>query len=76
MVSLSVLRQHLATVKISSLANLCILFDCDAGLLRQMLTHWVRKGCVRCFTRTSACGGSCQQCAPPAVEIYEWILTT
>ncbi len=70
---LSDLRAYLRTRHAVSLATLSQHFGCDAVLLRQMLAHWQRKGAVRCFLRTSQCGGSCRQCPQASVEMYEWV---
>jgi len=67
------IRAYLMNVKISSLAALAAYFDRDVEILRQMLRFWVQKGCVRCFTKTAACGGSCAKCPSAATEIYEWL---
>lgn len=67
------IRAYLIRVKISSLAALAAYFDRDADVLRQMLTHWVRKGSVRCFTKTAACGGVCAKCPQATTELYEWL---
>jgi hypothetical protein len=67
------LKHYLVQVKITSLASLSRYFNCDAELLRQMLTHWIRKGQVRHCRKTPNCGVKCMQCNPLLTEIYEWI---
>jgi hypothetical protein len=71
--SLVEIKQHLMKVKMASLASLCAYFKTDSDLLRQMLGHWIRKGCVRQCMKTAACGRTCMKCSVPAVEIYEWV---
>jgi len=71
--SLLDLKKYLMQVKIASLSSLCIYFNCDSDLLRVMLQHWVRKGCLRQFNKTAACGVKCTQCIPAMTEIYEWV---
>jgi hypothetical protein len=72
--SLLELKQHLMQSKITTLGNLAQYFHCDdPELLRSMLRHWVRKGCLRQFTKTPACGTRCAQCSDLDYEIYEWI---
>ena len=69
------IKKYLMTVKIASLANLCTYFNCESELLRQMLGHWMRKGCVRKCAQ-NACGTSCaSQCSPLKSEIYEWVVS-
>jgi hypothetical protein len=72
--SLLEIKNYLMQVKVASLSHLCVYFNCDSELLRNMMCHWQRKGCVRKFTKTPACGGQCNKCTPPVTEIYEWVL--
>ena len=67
------LKNYLQQVKIASLAKICAHFNCDSDLLRNMMGHWLRKGCIRQFTQSPGCGKTCMKCVPPTVEIYEWI---
>jgi hypothetical protein len=67
------IKHYLMQVKMTSLANISAYFKCDAEVLRQMLSHWVRKGCVRQCKKTANCGVKCQQCSPQVIEIYEWV---
>lgn len=71
--SLLEIKQYLMKVKMTSLSSLCVYFNADADLTRQMLGHWVRKGCVRQCQKTPACGSSCGKCSPLVTEIYEWV---
>lgn len=67
------LKNYLMRVKLASLSSLSAYFNCEADLLRHMLEHWIRKGCVRKCLRTPACGTQCGQCSEFATEIYEWV---
>jgi hypothetical protein len=70
------IKNYLMRVKVASLAHLCTYFNCDSELLRNMLGHWVRKGCVRKCEKTSACMAKCSmQCSPLKTEIYEWVMS-
>lgn len=71
--SLLDIKRYLIQVKIASLASLCTYFNCEADLLRNMLAHWVKKGCVRQCKKTPNCGVKCGQCSPMLTEIYEWV---
>lgn len=72
--SLLEIKNYLQQVKIASIEKLSAHFKCDSGVLRNMMSHWLRKGCIRQFVQSSACGKTCGKCAtPPVVEIYEWI---
>ena len=71
--SLLDVKQHLIQVKITSLGSIAQHFHCDAELMRNMLGHWVRKGCVRQFSKTPGCGERCGKCNVLEYEIYEWV---
>ncbi len=72
--SLLDIKHYLSRVKVASLANLSAYFNYDAEMLRNMLKHWERKGCVRKCMKTSACGSSCHQCSFATTELYEWVV--
>ena len=67
------IKHYLMRVKISSLAGLCAYFKAEPDNLRQLLNHWLRKGCVKQCMQTPACGTACGKCAPAKTEIYEWV---
>lgn len=67
------IKNYLMRVKIASLSSLCTYFNCDSDLLRGMLSHWIRKGCVRQCLKTANCGTKCVKCSPSVTEIYEWV---
>lgn len=71
--SLQEIKNYLMQVKIASLASLSAHFKCDADVLRCMMAHWMKKGCIRQFNKTPACGGACVKCPSQQVEIYEWL---
>lgn len=70
--SLLDIRNYLSQVKVASLASIAAYFKKNPELLRDMLAHWIRKGKIRKFAKTAACGGKCVKCDPMWVEIYEW----
>lgn len=67
------IKSHMMQVKMASLSSLCVYFNCDSGVLRDMLSHWVRKGKLRQCMKTPQCGVKCSQCSPLVTEIYEWV---
>lgn len=69
------IKNYLMKVRIASLSSLCVYFNCDSELLRAMLGHWVRKGCIRKCTKKDACGTKCMQCSTLTTEIYEWVFS-
>jgi putative ferrous iron transport protein C len=72
--SLLDIKTYLMRVRITSLANLATYFNTNPDVLRGMLSHWLRKGCLRKCQKTAACGGSCFKCDPLITEIYEWVM--
>lgn len=72
--SLLALKQHLMCVRVATLGSLCRLFNAEPDTVRGMMTHWVRKGCVRQCLKTPACGSRCAQCPAADTEVYEWAL--
>ena len=72
--SLLEIKRYLMNVKMASIETLSAHFHCQSDVLRDMILHWVRKGCVRQFSQSSPCAKTCGKCAtPPVLEIYEWI---
>lgn len=71
--SLIALKQYLMQVRMTSLANLCLVFHADAARVRCMLEHWIVKGKVRRCMQTPRCGSSCGKCPVANVEWYEWV---
>lgn len=71
--SLLEIKSYLMRVKMASLSSLCTYFNCDSELLRNMLGHWIRKGCVRKCEKKQGCGTKCTQCPVAATEMYEWV---
>jgi len=37
-----------------------------------MLEHWVKKGLAQKLPTGSSCKGSCRNCSPDTIEIYQW----
>ena len=68
------IKKYLMEVKVASLSKLCAHFCCDSEVLRGMMGHWLRKGCIRQFTQSPDCGKTCMTCVKPTVEIYEWVV--
>jgi len=71
--SLVAIKQHMMTVKMATLASLCILFNTEADTLRCMLQHWISKGKIRQCLKKPACGSRCFKCPSETTEIYEWV---
>jgi hypothetical protein len=70
--SLLDLKKHMMSVRMASLASLCALFKTDPETMRCLLSHWMRKGCVRKCTKKPACATKCFKCPVADIEMYEW----
>ena len=71
--SLVDLKKYLQQVRISSLSTISAYFNAEPDTLRQMLGHWIRKGCIKQCMKTPACATVCGKCSPLTTEIYEWV---
>lgn len=67
------IKQYMMRVKLASLSSLSLYFNVDPDTLRPMLSHWVRKGCLRSGLKTPNCGSQCGKCSPLVTELYEWV---
>jgi len=67
------IKHRMTEVKIASLSSLCVYFDCESAVLRNMLAHWVRKGKMIQCKKNPKCGVKCGACSPLTTEIYEWV---
>ncbi len=74
--SLLDIKQHMMSVKMASLGNLCALFGADPDTMRCFLGHWMQKGKIRQCPKTPACGSKCFKCPAMATEYYEWVDAT
>ena len=71
--SLLDIKNYMMKVRMASLSSLCVYFNSEASVLRDMLAHWVRKGKMRQCMKTPRCGVKCGQCSVASTEIYEWV---
>lgn len=71
--SLIEIKRHLLQVKVATLSSLCLLFNAEPETVRCLLSHWIRKGCVRQCTKKPACGSQCFKCPTTSTELYEWV---
>ena len=71
--TLSQLRGFLQSRGGASLLDVAKFFDVDAESMESVLTHWMRKGRVRCQGCTRACFG-CRGCPMSALNaLYFWV---
>ena len=70
--SLIQLKNHLEANRWANLKHLTQLFNVEPDILRDMLSHLVRKGWVTGGPKTRRCGEACQRCSPLLTEIYQW----
>ena len=71
--SLIELKNYMQQVKISDLLTMSVHFKTDPTVIRPMLHHWQRKGCVRQCPRLNRCGSQCMKCNPLMTEVYQWL---
>ena len=71
--SLVELKQYMMRVKVSNVFNISAHFGVSPEIVRDRLSHWIRKGRVRCTTKTTKCGTQCAKCSPYLREVYEWV---
>jgi hypothetical protein len=70
MMNLIVLKNYLEDIaKPVSLSDLAKAFKADPALLREMLSHWVRKQKVNLIKPAQTCS-QCPQCDPNCREYY------
>ncbi len=64
----TILRAH----RFMNLYELSQLLQAQPEVVREMLQHWIRKGCVRKCPTAESCGSKCVKCSPLMLECYEW----
>jgi putative ferrous iron transport protein C len=66
------LRDYVKKRNRVNLRELALHFQRDPDTLREILTHWLRKGVICRAPQPSGCGSRCGQCHPSVAEIYCW----
>ena len=66
------IKTYLIANKRATLDDLVNHFHSSPEVMRDMLSHWVRKGKVIKDSQMPNCGKSCGHCNIPQIEIYEW----
>jgi putative ferrous iron transport protein C len=54
-----------------NLKDLSLHFQRDPETMRDMLSHWIRKGIIKRIESPTSCGTSCFQCQPAIAEVYQ-----
>ncbi len=72
MISLIDLKAYLQENPNTSLAQLSIHYQEEAGFVEHMLQHFIRKGQLRTSTLTPKCGTKCTDCDPNSTTLFEW----
>ncbi|OGT54448.1 MAG: hypothetical protein A3F17_07600 [Gammaproteobacteria bacterium RIFCSPHIGHO2_12_FULL_41_15] len=67
------IKNYLMTKKTASLQELSCHFQKSPDMMRDLLGHWVRKGCVRQPYKPEGCGTRCHGCPAAEVELYQWM---
>lgn len=67
------IKDYLSVRKTASLQELSLHFCKHPEMMRDMMSHWVRKGKVCCLQKPPGCGTRCVQCKPEFAEEYQWV---
>lgn len=70
---LAQIKQFLVEKRVVSLTELAAAFQKDPDTLREMLSHWIRKGRLRELAPANHCGGCNGSSCRGAATRYEWI---
>ncbi|MBF0110756.1 MAG: FeoC-like transcriptional regulator [Magnetococcales bacterium] len=73
MVSMAQLKDFLRKQKRVPLMDLAHHFNKDPEVLRDMLSHWERKGQLRRIRDRAGCQSTCSGCGTGPTELCEWI---
>lgn len=65
------LKKYLQTKQTATLQELAWHFKRDPGMMRQLLSHWIRKGVIVRAATPAGCGTRCVQCKPEYAEVYQ-----
>lgn len=66
------IKCYLKERKRTNLWELSLHFQRDPEIMRDMLSHWLRKGVVVKMLNSTACGVKCIQCETSVSEVYLW----
>jgi len=64
------IKHYLKEHKVANLQELSLHFQRDPEIMRDMLSHWLRKGVICRAPKPAGCGVSCGQCKPSVAEVY------
>lgn len=65
-------KQYLRERAVCNLQELSLHFQRDPVVMRDMLSHWVKKGVVVKDQKPITCGIKCVQCKPDVAEVYRF----
>jgi len=64
------IKQYLKAHKVANLQELSLHFQRDPEIMRDMLSHWLRKDVIYRAPNPVGCGVTCGQCKPSIAEVY------
>lgn len=67
------LKNYLKQMRVMNVFDLSRQLNVAPEVVKDMVGHWVRKGCVRAVPKLPGCGSKCVKCNPWAMESYEWV---
>ena len=75
------IKNYFLRVKKASLDNLSKEFNLDIEILENMLSLWIKKGCLKKVSNEKDCASRCSSCQLgcftakkiPSFEVYEWV---
>lgn len=64
------IKHYFEEHKTANLQDLSLHFQRDPEIMRDMLSHWLRKGVIHKTPNPAGCGVSCVQCEVSIAETY------
>lgn len=65
-------KQYFQGKPTANLMELSYHFKKSPQMMRFVLQHWIRKGCLKVLPKPQQCGTRCTSCQPENAETYIW----
>jgi len=66
-------KNYLSQKQTATLQELSLHFQRDPDFIRQLLSHWIKKGIISPAEKPIGCGTRCTQCRPEIAQVYRFI---
>lgn len=66
-------REYLKEKSTCNLQELSLHFHRDPAVMRDILSHWIRKGVIALGEKPVGCGIKCVQCKPSVAQVYHYV---